>query len=135
MDSSYITEYLVLSHILLTLFFKNKLLLITYLLLLIVTVVGQITAVVFQIWKWNKAGDANGRFDLVHICKFGQYLSFCVLVSSASFLLLRFVSCTLWPLRFKMIFGSCNKTSRLMKNYSISSDVDKRAEPIAEILS
>ena len=50
-DRFYVTEYLVLSNFLLELFFKNKLLLITYLLLLIVTVVGQITAVVFQIWK------------------------------------------------------------------------------------
>ena len=73
---------------------------ITYLLLLIVTVVGQITAVVFQIWKWNKAVDANDRFDFVHVYKFGQYLYFCVLVSSASFL--RFGSYTLWPLRFKI---------------------------------
>ena len=73
---------------------------ITYLLLLIVTAVGQITAVVFQIWKWNKAGDANDRFDFVHVYKFGQYFYVCVLVSSASFL--RFVSYTLWPLRFKI---------------------------------
>ena len=121
-DSLYITEYLVLSNVLLWLFFKSKLLLITYLLLLIVTVVGEIVAVVLQIWKWNKAGHVNDRFDRAHFCKFGQYLYFCILVSSASFLLLRFVSYTLWPLCFKIIFGNCNKTSLLMKHYSISSD-------------
>ena len=97
--------------------------LITYLLLLTVTIVGQITAAVLQIWKWNKAGDANDRFGLVHVCKFGQYLYFCVLVSSASFLLLCFVSYTLRPLHLKIIFGNCNKNSLLMKNYSISSDI------------
>ena len=106
-----------------TFFFRNKLLLITYLLLLIATVVGQTTAVLFQTWNWNKAGDANDWSDLGHICNFRQYLYFSVLVSRASFLLLGFVSCTLWPLHLNLIFGNCGNSTFLIKDYSKSSDI------------
>ena len=96
-----------------TFFLRNKLLLITYLLLLTATV----SAVVFQTWNWNKAGDAKDWSDLGHVCNFRQYLYFSVLVSSASFLLLGFVSCTLWPLHLNLIFGNCGDFSnkRLFK--------------------
>ena len=92
-------------------------------LLHIVTVVVQTTAIVFRIWKWNKAGDANDRSYLGHFCKFGQYLYFSVVVSSASFLLLDFVSYTLWPLHLKLIFENCGGSTFLIKDYSKLSDI------------
>ena len=106
-----------------TSFSRNKLLLITYLLLLIVTVVGQTTAIVFQTWKWNKAGDANDWSDLGHVCNFRQYLYFSVLVSSVSFLLLGFVTCTLWPLHLNLVFGNCGYSTFLITDYSKLSNI------------
>ena len=85
----------------------------------------------FQIWKRHKAGDANDTSYIGHVCNFGQYLYFSVLVSSASFLLLGFVRYTLWPLYLKLIFGNCGSFSFLMK---ICSKSQKRPELIAEKL-
>ena len=72
---------------------------------------------------WNKAGDTNDWSDLGHVCNFRQYLYFSVLVSSASFLLLDFVSYTLRPLHLNLVFGNCGESTFLIKDYSKLSGI------------